>query len=41
MLPANDEYRQLLSSIKEQIRTSQFRAISAVNRELIALGSRH
>ena len=37
MLPANDEYRQLLSSIKEQIQTSQFRAISAVNRELIAL----
>jgi len=37
MLPANDEYRQLLSSIKAQIQTSQFRAISAVNRELIAL----
>jgi len=37
MLPANDEYKHLLKNIKEQIQSSQFRAISTVNRELIVL----
>ena len=37
MLPANDEYRHLLREIKETIQSSQFRAVSSVNRELISL----
>ena len=37
MLLANDEYGRLLKSIKEQIQSSQFRAISTVNQELISL----
>jgi len=37
MLTANNEYKYLLKNIKEQIQSSQFRAISMVNRELILL----
>ena len=37
MLPENEEYRRLLKEIKDQIRSSQFRAVSAVNCELISL----
>ncbi|MDL2218471.1 PDDEXK nuclease domain-containing protein [Christensenellaceae bacterium OttesenSCG-928-M15] len=36
-LSNHDEYKRLLNDIKQQIQSSQFRAISAVNRELILL----
>lgn len=38
MLPSNqNEYKSLLASVKEQIQSARFRAVSVVNRELICL----